>query len=88
MSNRARVFVEYWVNEFLHPDLYEDEETHAESRANAADCVEAAAHYGIEKTEIDQEYGDLVVHMARLHERIVDRLLSLPAGRGPSAVAA
>jgi hypothetical protein len=88
MSGRARLFVEYWIGEFLHPDLYEDEETFSESRANAAACLRDAACYGIEQSEIEAEVGDLVAHIARMHERIVDFQLRHPAGWGPSAAAA
>ncbi len=31
MTQRARKFVNYWIAEFLHPDVYEDEETFSES---------------------------------------------------------
>ncbi len=72
MSQRARKFVNYWIAEFLHPDLYEDDETLSESVENAADCCKCAAMYGIGKAEIDEEFDDLVAHIARIHEKILD----------------
>ncbi len=72
MSERAKDFVEYWIAEFLHPDMYEDEESFCESRQNALACLKSAAAYGIAKPEIDEEVGDLVAHIARAHVQIVD----------------
>ncbi len=76
MSKRAKAFVEYWTSEFLQPDSYEDEETLPESRLNAAACISAAAARGIAKAEIEEEFTDLVAHIAALHERLVDSELT------------
>ena len=76
MSKRAKAFVERWLDEYHHPDAYEDEEEHCESKANAAACFKAAAFAGIAKAEIDEEFGDLVVHIAPLRERIIDAELA------------
>ncbi len=76
MSKRARTFVEYWTSEFLQPDSYEDEETLPESRLNAAACISAAAARGIPKAEIEEEFPDLVAHIAALHERLLDSALT------------
>ena len=38
MSERARLFVESWIKEYVHPTKYEDENRHSQSRANAAAC--------------------------------------------------
>lgn len=81
MTQRARAFVEYWIEEFLHPDAYEDEETFDESTENAAQCVHYAAMNGIAKPEIDEEFGDLVAHIARIHEQIVDTEMNRRVGR-------
>jgi hypothetical protein len=83
MSKRARAFVEYWLSEFLHPDAYEDEDELCESRNNAAQCLRAAAARGIPEPEIREEFGDLVGHIAALHERIVEAGLSAPDGLPP-----
>ena len=72
MSLRAREFVDFYIEEFLHPDTYEDEETFDESTENAEECIHLAHMNGIAKSEIDEEFGDLVAHIARHHERKVD----------------
>lgn len=72
MSVRAREFVDFYIEEFLHPDAYEDEETHDKSAENAEECLHLAMMNGIARSEIDEEFGDLFAHMARVHERIVD----------------
>jgi hypothetical protein len=76
MSLRAREFVDFYIQEFLHPDTYEDEETYDESTENAEECIHLAMMNGISKSEIDEEYGNLVAHIARIHEKIVDAALS------------
>jgi hypothetical protein len=73
MSQRARAFVESWIEEYVHPTGYEDENHHSESRANAAACFESALIEGITKAEINEEYEDLVARMAQVHKQIVDR---------------
>ena len=72
MSQRAREFVEFWIEEFLHPDVYEDEETLDESNEHVEECIHLAAMNGIARSEIEEEFGDLLHHIARMHERIVD----------------
>jgi hypothetical protein len=73
MSERARAFVESWVQEYVHPTTYENENRHSESRANAVACYESALIEGIAKAEVEEEYGDLVTHMAKVHEQTIDR---------------
>lgn len=73
MSQRARAFVESWVNEYVHPTTYESEDRHDQSRANSVACYESALIEGIKKDEIDEEFGDLEAYMARRHEDIIDR---------------
>lgn len=72
MSERARAFVESWIEEYVHPIAYEDPNHHAESRANATACFESALIEGITKGEIDEEYEDLIARMAQAHEQIID----------------
>ena len=71
MTQRAREFVEYWIAEFLHPDAYEDD-TLCDSAEHAAECIHFAAALGIGPLDIQEEFGDLVAHIARIHEQIVD----------------
>jgi hypothetical protein len=73
MSHRARAFVESWVREYVHPTTYEDENRHAESRANAVACRDSALIEGISRNEIKEEFADLVGYMARKHEQTIDR---------------
>ena len=73
MSERARAFVESWIEEYVHPTGYEDKNHHSESRANAAACYESALIEGITKAEISEEYEKLVAHMAQVHEQIIVR---------------
>jgi hypothetical protein len=71
MTQRAREFVDYWIAEFLHPDAYEDD-TLCESIEHAVECLRSAADLGIGSIDIEEEFGDLVTHIARIHEQIVD----------------
>jgi hypothetical protein len=73
MSERARAFVESWVKEYVHPVGYEDANHHSKSRANAIACYESALIEGITKTEIDEEYDDLVTYMVNARKGIIDQ---------------
>lgn len=72
MSERAKAFVESWVNEYVHPATYETENHHSESRRHAMACYESALVEGIAKDEIAEEYPDLVSYMAARHEQFID----------------
>jgi hypothetical protein len=72
MSERGRLFVDSWIKEYLHPTKYEEPNNHSESRASAAACYESALIEGIDKTEIEEEYPDLVAYIAKERERIID----------------
>lgn len=72
MSERAKAFVEAWIEENVHPAAYEPEDDNTQSEANAAACIEAATAQGISKAEIDEEFEDLVAHMAENHESVID----------------
>lgn len=82
MSGRAKVFVEFWISEFIHPDTHEDE-ARTESRVSALACVKSAALNGIAKPEIDEEYGDLTAYIAAAHEQIVEAELRRQSGSAP-----
>jgi hypothetical protein len=72
MSERAKLFVESWVTEYVHPTAYENAERHAQSRANAVACYESALIEGITKDEINEEFPNLVTYIAGRHEQIID----------------
>ncbi len=72
MSERARLFIESWIKEYVHPTKYERPNHHSESRANAVACYASALMEGIGKVEIEEEYPDLVGYIAKEHEKIID----------------
>jgi hypothetical protein len=72
MSQRARAFVDSWIQEYVDPTTYEDKDRHSQSRAFAVACYNAALIEGITKAEIAEEYPDLVSHMAKVHASTID----------------
>ena len=52
MSLRAREFVDFYIQEFLHPDTYEDEETYDESTENAEECIHLARMNGRRREQL------------------------------------
>ncbi|MEP6605030.1 MAG: hypothetical protein ABJA60_02810 [Nitrosospira sp.] len=72
MSQRARAFVDSWIQEYVHPTKYESKDRHPEARAFAVACYNSALIEGIMKVEIAEEYPDLVSHMAKVHESTID----------------
>lgn len=73
MSERARKFVESWIEEYLHPSEPEDSNRHSQSRADAVACVESAEIEGISRDEIRHEFDDLVSYMIARRQEAVAR---------------
>ena len=71
-----------WIGEYVRPTECEDENRHAESRANAVACYELALIEGITKAEIDEEYPDLVSHFAQVHVQMLAQEVAHKAGKG------
>jgi hypothetical protein len=71
MSLCARVFVDYWIDENVEPEIYN--EAHHRSREYAARCLRAAKDRGISSAEIMDEIGNLSAYIAGISDRATDR---------------
>jgi hypothetical protein len=76
MSERARKFVESWVEEYVHPPGFEEDNRHSRSRAEAVACLESAEIEGISKNEIKEEFDDLVSYMTARHQEMAAKAQS------------
>ncbi len=71
MGVSARVFVDYWIDQNVEPEIYDD--SRHRSREYAARCLRAARERGISTTDIMDEFGDLAAYIAGISDRATDR---------------
>ncbi len=69
MSQRARIFVESWIAQYVRADKEEHPLHLFESRADAIACVHSALAEGISRLDLREEYADLVMHIAAARYR-------------------
>jgi hypothetical protein len=67
----AKVFVDYWIDENVEPEIYN--EVRHRSREYAVRCIRAAKDRGISTADILDEFGDLATYIAGLSDRAIDR---------------
>jgi hypothetical protein len=65
MSARAAEFVQSWIGQKVHPDMYIDEEGDVRPAEYAASCMREAEAAGISRGEVDEEFDDLEDVMAQ-----------------------
>lgn len=65
MSQRAREFVDRWVESNIHAEPYVAEQADPRPAEFARNCMYEARGSGISRPEIEQECGNLISYMGR-----------------------
>lgn len=71
MGTSARVFVDYWIDQNVEPEIY-DQQRHR-SHEHAARCLQAARDRGISASEILDEFGNLAAYIAGFSDRAMEK---------------
>jgi hypothetical protein len=79
MTERAEIFVNGWVVQHVEAEGYQLDGDFTMAQGLAEQCIAAAHVAGLSESEIEDEFPDLVSHMASEIEEANDRAVALLA---------